>query len=151
MREFLHQRGGGEVHSLRKLLSSCFAVRRKGCLVYNLKWLIQEALGNPKQLHQETLKIISKIYLFQDVTHTSYSFWKIVSTLYLPQNTKSMPSWHSSPPKTFGPSLKGMEEGEKVLVGCAEAFAFCLWPHYWNFFPPLICLTCRKTRPGLLL
>lgn len=121
MREFLHQGDGGEVHSIRKLLSSCFAAGGREWLVDNLQWPIQEIPGNTKVLfHQETVKIIPKICLFHHFTHSISSFWKMATILDSPQRIESLcqsdiPLLLNVP---YAQELWSFSKGDGWMIGC---------------------------------
>ena len=61
-------------------------------------------------------------------------------------------SWTFLMHRNVGPSLKGMEEGEAVLLGHAEASISSFHGDHTmeNSFQPLTCLTCYRARPGFL-
>lgn len=61
-------------------------------------------------------------------------------------------SWAFLMHRNFVPSLKGMEEGEAVLLSHAEASISSFHGDHTmeNSFQPLTCLTCYRVRPGFL-
>lgn len=146
MREFLHQGGGGETDSLRKLFSSCFAVEGAGngweTVSNDLYRRYQETPDHSSTKKQ--CKLFPKICLFCHVTHTISSFWKTVTILFPLENRKPMPSWHSFLLNLpYAPKLWSFTKGDGGRRGCPirARWGFNIIIPWWSYHGKFLSTT----------